>query len=110
MNPWRSLLRDLQAELDRNSQEVAGRSVLPNAVDVTLPATQFEPWTPILGAVTAELGTALAEWAVAGRRGWYDETGPLVTVHLEDGARPQIVCEFRKAAPQQLTPSRESRS
>ncbi len=105
MNPWRSLLRDLRAELDRNSQEVAGRSVLPNAVDVALPATQFEPWTPLLEAVTAEVGTALVEWALAGRRGWYDEEGPLVTVHLEDCARPEIVCEFRKLTPSRGSPS-----
>ena len=68
MNPWRSLLRSLQAELDRCSQEVGGRKVLPNAVDVSLPSSQFEPWTPILEAVTAEVGEALAVWAGERRR------------------------------------------
>lgn len=96
MNPWRSLLRSLQAELERCSQEVGGRKVLPNAVDVALPESQFESQAPILRAATAEVGKALVDWAENKRRIWYGDAGPYLNVHLEGCPRAEIICEFKK--------------
>ncbi len=100
MNPWRSLLRAIEAELDRCSQEVAGQRVLPNAVDVALPSSQFGPWKPILEAVTAEVGEALVAWAGERKRSWYADEGPYLTVRVEDRPRPDIACDFRKGPPE----------
>ncbi len=100
MNPWREVLKALQAELDRLSQEIEGRSVLPNGVTAALPAARFERWAPILEAVTAELGEALVSWVEASRRVWYAGRGPFLTVQLDgDRTQTEITCEFLKSPP-----------
>ncbi|MEE8525993.1 MAG: hypothetical protein V3T72_18810 [Thermoanaerobaculia bacterium] len=100
MNPWREVLKALQAELDRLSQEIEGRSVLPNGVTAVLPAARFERWAPILTAVTAELGEALVEWVGASRRTWYADAGPFLTVRLDaERTRSEISCHFLKSPP-----------
>lgn len=100
MNPWREVLKALQAELDRLSQEIEGRSVLPNGVTAVLPAARFERWAPILAAVTAELGEALVEWVAASRRTWYAGAGPFLTVQLDaERTQSEIRCHFLKSPP-----------
>jgi hypothetical protein len=100
MNPWREVLKALQAELDRLSQEIEGRSVLPNGVTAVLPAARFERWAPILEAVTAELGESLVEWVAASRRTWYAGAGPFLTVQLDaERTQPEISCQFHEAPP-----------
>ena len=101
MNSWRDLFKSLQAELDRLSQEVDGRRVLPNSIDLALPEAEFARWGSVLEAVTAELGEALVAWAKHGRRTWYARTGPFLSVHLERCSQPELVCDFRKDSPVQ---------
>ncbi len=99
MNPWRPLLRSIEDELERLSQEVRGRRVLPNSIEVTLPDGEFEPFAPVLEPVTAEIGEKLLEWA--GKRGhsWYADTGPCLVVNLGNTTEPRIECEFTKLLP-----------
>lgn len=104
MNPWRELFKSLQAELDRLSQEVNGRRVLPNAIDLALPHADFARWGSVLEAVTAEFGEALLAWAQHGRRIWYAHTGPFLSLHLEHTSQPEIVCDFRKDPPADESP------
>jgi hypothetical protein len=100
MNPWREVLKALQAELDRLSQEIEGRSVLPNGVTAVLPAARFERWAPILAAVAAELGEALVEWVAASRRTWYAGAGPYLTVRLDaERTQSEISCHFLESPP-----------
>jgi hypothetical protein len=96
MNPWRPLLRNLEDELERLSQEVRGRRVLPNSIELTLPGTEFETFAPVLAEVTAEVGEKLTEWANQRRRTWYADAGPYLAVHIDSCAKPQIECHFRK--------------
>ena len=99
-NPWREVLKSLQSELDRLSQEVDGQAILPNAVTAKLPATRFDRWAPILEAVTAELGEALVTWARGSRRAWYAGAGPFLTLRLdEDRSQIEIGCEFLSSLP-----------
>ncbi len=108
MNPWRELLKSLQSELDRLSQEVKGRAILPNTLTAVLPAARFEPWAPILEAVTAELGEALVDWAKTGSRFWYAESGPCLTVRLDqERTQPELTCEFRTASGEEPSPPPE---
>ena len=111
MNPWRDVLKIVQAELDRLSQEIGGRAVLPNGIHAALPASRFEKWAPILEAVTAELGAALVEWVGGSRRAWYNDLGPFLTVRLDgERAQPEIVCEFLKTVPGESPATREEAS
>ena len=98
VNPWRHLLRSVQSELDRLGQEIEGRAVMPNEVEIVLPGASHERWAPVLSRITAELGGALVAWAERGRRAWYDDRGPFLAVRLEgdSGGPPQITCKFRR--------------
>lgn len=86
-------------ELDRLSQEVAGRPVLPNGATVRLPRSRFEPWSPLLRSMAAELGQALADWAGETGRDWYAAKGPYLVLQLEERADPDIFCEFLAELP-----------
>lgn len=104
MNPWRPLLRTLEDELERLSQEVRGRRVLPNSLEVTLPEGEFDAFAPVLEAVTAEIGERLVEWAGKRGRSWYADTGPFLVVHLGPATEPRIECEFTKKLPDGTRP------
>lgn len=111
MNPWREILKALQSELDRLSQEIDGCAVLPNGIVALLPAARFEKWSPILEAVAAELGQALVDWVSGSRRAWYEGSGPFLTLRLDaDRVRPEITCEFLRTAPGDSAPTRQEPS
>jgi len=99
MNPWRPLLRSIEDELERLSQEVRGRRVLPNSLEVTLPEGELDSFAPVLEAVTAEIGERLVEWAGKRGRSWYADTGPFLVVHLGAVQEARIECEFTKKVP-----------
>lgn len=99
MNPWRSLLRSIEDELERLSQEVRGQRVLPNALELTLPEAELDAFAPVLGAVAAEIGERLVEWAGKRGRSWYADTGPFLVVHLGPVQEARIECEFTKKVP-----------
>ena len=87
MQPWRDLLREIEAELTRCGQQVGEVRVLPAVIKVQLPEATFRAWTPVLAQVTAELGDALVAWATQRSLGWSGGTGPSLEVLLEE--RPE---------------------
>ena len=92
-------MRSIQRELERRSQEVDGRPVLPNSAEVRLPVTRFGEFAPLLEAVTAELGEALVEWAARGGKAWYAGLGPFLNLELVTEEAFQATCGFRKTPP-----------
>lgn len=101
MNPWRDVLRLVQKELERRSQEVEGRPVLPNGVTVRLPQERYGRFAPLLEAATAELGEALVEWAARTGRRWYGAMGPYVDVELVAGGDLETSWAFLKSPPEE---------
>ncbi len=101
MNPWREVLKALQMELDRLSQEVGGRPVLPNGATVRLPRSRFEPYSPLLSSMAAELGQSLHTWANDTGRDWYGSKGPYLVLEIEEIGEPEIVCDFFAELPEE---------
>jgi hypothetical protein len=99
MNPWRPLLRSIEDELERLSQEVRGQRVLPNSIEVVLPEAELGHFASVLEPVTAELGEKLLEWATQRGRSWYAGNGPRLVVHLGQATEPGIECAFTKKLP-----------
>ena len=88
MQPWRDLLREIEEELTRCSQQVGEVRILPAVIRIQLPEPSFRKWSPVLAPVTAEIGEALVAWARERSLGWSAGTGPALEVLLED--RPEI--------------------
>ena len=99
MNPWRDVLRAIQRELERRSQEVEGRPVLPNRATVQLPSRRFGEQAPLLEAIAAELGQSLSEWADRGRMSWYGGIGPFLELQLVPEDALITVCSFERRPP-----------
>jgi hypothetical protein len=99
MKPWNAILSSLQNELDHLSQEVDGRRVLPNFLDIGLPERDFARYSSILAEVTAELGEALVTWAQKRGRRWYAGRGPTLHVELRDSPRLEMRCEYQQQQP-----------
>ena len=90
-NPWYGVLRATQRELKRISQDVEGSRVLPDRIELCLPADKFSAWSPILGSVLGDFGQALLQWAERCGHRWLDSQGhierrlclPLALLHFE---------------------------
>ena len=48
MQPWRDLLREIEVELTRCSQEVGEVRILPAIIKIQLPEPSFRRWAPVL--------------------------------------------------------------
>lgn len=81
-------------DLRRLSQEIDGRQVMPNRIQVRLPRSDFARLQPILSALTAELGEALVAWARREGHAWYRDLGPFLTVELAPVERLEVRCSF----------------
>lgn len=101
MNPWRDVLKSVQKELERRSQEVEGRPVLPNGISVRLPVARFGRFSPLLEAVTTELGEALVEWAARSGHSWYAAMGPFLHVELVAEGELETAWAFLKSPPEE---------
>lgn len=100
MKPWNAIVRSLRNELDRLSQEVEGRRVLPNTLEVGLPEKDFERFSPVLQEITNELGETIANWAEQRRCRWYNDLGPFLKVELRPCRKPEIRCEHSPTPPE----------
>ena len=98
MNPWQTLLADLQHELLRLSQEVAGQRVLPNVIEVEVPAVEMRRFAPAVEAIAAEIGESLVAWQEQEGLAWFGEAGPDLSLALTDTDRQSVLCTFGEAS------------
>ena len=94
MNALEGVLTGIQAEVQRCSQRLEGRDVLPDRIRVTLAVRDFGRWSPVLPQVTAELGEGLVEWARRRGSEWYGGRGPALEVELTETAGIRVAAEF----------------
>ena len=94
MNALDGVLSEIQGEVQRCSQRVEGRDVLPDRIRVVMAVRDFGKWAPVLSQVTGELGEALVEWARRRGNAWYGGRGPALDVELTEKTGVRVTAEF----------------
>lgn len=98
---WARLVADIEEELLRTSQNVAGVRTLPDQIEIRL-GTHYAAAKPVLARVIVEIGEALVAWAARNRYAWGSKVAPQLNASLSSDS--ETIIRTRYSPPEVTTP------